>query len=249
MAGDHCQLPPTIKSVDAAQKGLGTTLMEKCVALYPEAVVLLEEQYRMNKIIMGFPSAEFYERRLKAAPEVAERLVFPGDLPLLFIDTAGCSFDEKNENTRISNPEEAAFLLKHLTSFVKQLKATGTPGQFPTIAVIAPYRHQVEVLKEQAMSFLELQEMRAAISINTIDSFQGQERDIVYISMTRSNAENSIGFLFDIRRMNVAMTRARKKLVVVGDSATLSQFKFYADFIAYAQDNNSYQSAWEYMDL
>lgn len=128
------------------------------------------------------------------------------------------------------------------------MKTIYTLDQFPTIAVISPYKHQVEVLKEQSLFFAELQEIRGVISINTIDSFQGQERDAVYISMTRSNAENSIGFLSDIRRMNVAMTRARKKLVVIGDSATLSQFPFYADFIAYTQNRNSYQSAWEFMD-
>lgn len=120
MAGDHCQLPPTIKSNEAAQKGLSITLMEKCVTLYPEAVVLLEEQYRMNETIMGFPSQEFYSGCLKAFPGVANHLLFPGDIPLLFIDTAGCGFDEKNENTRISNPEEADFLLKHLQAFVNR---------------------------------------------------------------------------------------------------------------------------------
>jgi superfamily I DNA and/or RNA helicase len=249
MAGDHCQLPPTIKSAEASQKGLSTTLMEKCVALYPDAVVLLEEQYRMHDTIMGFSSKEFYEDRLKAAPSVAHRLLFPHDLPLLFIDTAGCGFDEKPEGTSISNPEEAGFLMKHLLAFVQQLRNLYNAAEFPTLAVVSPYKHQVEVLKEESLSYPELQEIKQFLSINTIDSFQGQERDIVYISMTRSNAENNIGFLSDIRRMNVAMTRARKKLVVIGDSATLSQFPFYADFMSYAQEKNGYQSAWEFMDL
>lgn len=248
MAGDHCQLPPTIKSGEAAKKELSTTLMEKCVAMHPDAVVLLEEQYRMHETIMNFSSGEFYEGRLKAHPSVAHALLFPGDHPLVFIDTAGCGFDEKPEGTSISNPEEAGFLLKHLTGFVNQLKSFYTVNKFPGIAVISPYKHQVEVLKEQVFSSEELQDIAAAISVNTIDSFQGQERDIMYISMTRSNTANSIGFLSDIRRMNVAMTRARKKLVVIGDSATLSQLPFYADFIAYARDKNACQSAWEFMD-
>ncbi|HUP12566.1 MAG TPA: AAA domain-containing protein, partial [Niastella sp.] len=249
MAGDHCQLPPTIKSEEAAKKGLGTTLMEKCVALHPEAVVLLEEQYRMHKVIMGFSSKEFYGDRLKANSAIAERLLFFGDQPLCFIDTAGCGFDEKLEGTSISNPEEAVFLLKHLTGLVNQLKLPHSTQEFPTIAIISPYKHQVEVLKELLISSPDIAALGNAIAVNTIDSFQGQERDVVYISMTRSNTENSIGFLSDIRRMNVAMTRPRKKLVVIGDSATLSQHPFYADFISYAQEKDGYQSAWEFMDV
>jgi predicted DNA helicase len=249
MAGDHCQLPPTIKSDEAAKRGLSTTLMEKCVALHPEAVVLLEEQYRMHEDIMQFSSSAFYEGRLKAHPSVAGRLLFNDDRPLVFIDTAGCGFDEKLEGTSISNPEEATFLLKHLTDLVNQLKSLYAKEEFPSVAVISPYKHQVEVLKEHLLSSPDLLEVGAAIAVNTIDSFQGQERDIVYISMTRSNAENIIGFLSDIRRMNVAMTRARKKLVVIGDSATLSQLHFYADFISYAQETDGYKSAWEFMDL
>ncbi|RYZ26762.1 MAG: IGHMBP2 family helicase, partial [Chitinophagaceae bacterium] len=242
MAGDHCQLPPTIKSVEAA-KELSVTLLEKCVTIHPEAVVLLQEQYRMHKTIMGFSSAEFYENKLVANPSVAEHLLFAGDQPLLFIDTAGCGFEEKLEGTGISNPEEASFLLKHLHALIEDIKSK--QSVLPSIAVISPYRHQVELLKELFSSYPLLTEASANISINTIDSFQGQERDVVYISMTRSNADSTIGFLSDIRRMNVAMTRARKKLVVIGDSATLSQFSFYADFIDYAQQHEGYKSAWE----
>ena len=249
MAGDHYQLPPTVKSDEAARKGLGRTLMEKCVALHPEAVVLLEEQYRMHRDIMSFSSGEFYHNRLRAAPSVADHLLFPEDLPVVFIDTAGCGFDEKMEGTSISNREEAGFLLKQLTNLVEQLKLIYPVDQFPSIAVISPYKHQVEVLKELFEAQAGLREMGNAIAVNTIDSFQGQERDVVYISLTRSNTEARIGFLADIRRMNVAMTRARKKLVVIGDSATLSQHPFYADFIGYTQEKEGYQSAWEFMDL
>ena len=119
---------------------------------------------------------------------------------------------------------------------------------FPSIAIISPYKEQIYILQDQLLHSPALMAYADKISVNTIDSFQGQERDIVYISMTRSNTENKIGFLADIRRMNVAMTRARKKLVVIGDSATLSQHPFYADFITYAEQRNSYQSAWEFVN-
>jgi ATP-dependent RNA/DNA helicase IGHMBP2 len=245
MAGDHRQLPPTIKSTEAAKAGLIETLMEKCVALYPEAVVLLEEQYRMHETIAGFSSAEFYEGRLVAHPSVAHHQLAADEPPLLFIDTAGCGFEEVNEGTSLSNPEEAALLIKHLSALVSKLKVQYTEDSFPSIAVISPYKHQVEVLKQRVQDNPDLQ---AYVNVNTIDSFQGQEREAVYISMVRSNTDNVIGFLSDVRRMNVAMTRARKKLVIVGDSATLSQHPFYADFITYAQEHNAYQSAWELME-
>ncbi len=246
MAGDHQQLPPTIKS-DAAAKELGKTLMEKAAALHPESVVLLEEQYRMNEVIAGFSSKEFYGGKLKAAFSVAHWRLLEDEAPLQFIDTAGCGYEEVYEGTSISNPEEALFLVKQLGDYVEKLKAVYTKESFPSIAVISPYRHQVAVLKDLVLDDESLQEVGAAITVNTIDSFQGQERDAVFISMTRSNADSTIGFLSDIRRMNVAMTRARKKLVVVGDSATLSQFSFYADLIQYAQEREGYQSAWELM--
>jgi ATP-dependent RNA/DNA helicase IGHMBP2 len=242
LAGDHCQLPPTIKSAEAAKDGLNTTLLEKCAALHPEAVVLLEEQYRMNEAIMGFPSNVFYEGRLKANIAVAQRLLFEGDMPVSFIDTAGCGFDEQLQGTSLANPEEAAFLLKHLA----RLTAGLNPADFPTIAVIAPYKEQIRVLNEQLAAHPELIQYADYIAVNTVDSFQGQERDVVYISMTRSNTEGEIGFLSDIRRMNVALTRARKKLVVIGDSSTLTRLPFYANFIDYAEGLNAYESAWTY---
>lgn len=248
LAGDHCQLPPTIKSNEAANKGLATTLLEKCVQLHPEAVTLLEEQYRMHEMIMGYSSGVFYENRLKAHASVAGHLLFDADKPLTFIDTAGCGFDEKQDGTSTTNPEEAAFLFKHLTQLVTELSTRYERAAFPTIAVISPYKQQVELLKEQLLHSPTLLTYNGNISVNTIDSFQGQERDIVYIGMTRSNADSKIGFLSDIRRMNVAMTRARKKLVVIGDSATLSQLPFYADFITYAEQRNAWQSAWEFVE-
>ena len=247
-AGDHCQLSPTIKSNVAAKNGLSTTLLEKCVALHPQAVVLLEEQYRMHQTIMGYSSKVFYGNQLKAHPSVAGRLLFPEDSPLAFIDTAGCSFEEKSEGTSTTNPDEAVFLLKHLALLVAQLTPLYTIAEFPAVAVISPYKQQVYLLKELLLHTPGLQVYAEKITVNTIDSFQGQERDIVYISLTRSNTEGKIGFLSDTRRMNVAMTRAKKKLVVIGDSATLSRSAFYADFITYAEKHGAYHSAWEFTE-
>ena len=270
LAGDHCQLPPTVKSEEAARGGLATTLLEKCVALHPEAVTLLEEQYRMHERIMGYSSEVFYENRLRAHPTVAEHALFNGDAPLAFIDTAGCGFDERPEGTGLTNPEEAAFLVRHATQLLTDLaergngaaeaNGTGHTGNgavptdrgngaaLPTVAIISPYRNQVHLLQELVAASPALRGWGDRLSVNTIDSFQGQERDIVYIGMTRSNADSRVGFLADIRRMNVAMTRARKKLVVIGDSATLSRVPFYEGFIAYAQQHEAYQSAWEFYE-
>ncbi len=245
LAGDHCQLPPTIKSEAAARGGLSTTLMEKCISTHPEAVVMLEEQYRMNEMIMGYSSRVFYENKLLAHGSVANHQLFSDDVPLTFIDTAGCGFEEKVDNTNISNPEEAEILFKHLSRLLAELSTHYTASQFPSIAIISPYREQLSVLKELLQHMPELKTYLNSITVNNIDSFQGQERDIVYISMTRSNNDGAIGFLSDIRRMNVAMTRARKKQVIIGDSATLSSHPFYADFVAYAEKHNAYKSAWD----
>ncbi len=248
LAGDHCQLPPTIKSQEAAKKGLSKTLFEKCIEWHPEAVSLLEEQYRMNENIMGFSSKIFYENKLKAHGSVAKHLLFAEDSPLQFIDTAGCGFDEEADGTSTVNREEAAFVLRQVARLADALKAHYTTQNFPSIGIISPYKQQIQLLKEQWLHVPDRAWYETKIAVNTIDSFQGQERDIIYISLTRSNAEGDIGFLSDIRRMNVAMTRARKKLVVIGDSATLAQFSFYEKFIDYAQEINAYSSAWEWMD-
>jgi predicted DNA helicase len=249
LAGDHFQLPPTIKSEEAAAKGLRLTLLEKNVALHAAAVTLLEVQYRMHQQIMSYSSSVFYRNKLQAHESVAHQLLFPGDQPFLFIDTAGCGFDEKASGTSITNPEEAGFLLNHLTKLLSALRQQAGSDAFPTIAVISPYKQQIEVLKEALLQIPALQSALAYISVNTIDSFQGQERDIVYISMTRSNSENIIGFLSDVRRMNVAMTRAKKKLVIIGDSSTLGQFPFYSKMIDYANTLGSHVSAWEFMEI
>ena len=248
LAGDPSQLSPTVKSQEAARKGLSLTLLQKSIQLHPEAVTLLEEQYRMHETIMGYSSRIFYQDRLKAHASVARHLLFGEDRPLLFVDTAGRGFEERSEGSSTTNPEEASFLFRHLTQLVTELETRYAATEFPTIAIISPYKQQVQILKDLYLHSPALHPYGDRISVNTIDSFQGQERDIVYISMTRSNTENKIGFLSDIRRMNVAMTRARKKLVVIGDSATLSQLPFYAGFITYAEEQDAYQSAWEFVE-
>ncbi|MDQ1138708.1 AAA domain-containing protein [Pedobacter agri] len=249
LAGDHFQLSPTIKSSEAGRNGLSKTLLEKSVSLHPESVVLLNEQYRMHESIMGYSSQVFYNSQLHAHHAVARHLVFADDEPLAFIDTAGCSFDEKLDGTSTTNPDEAAFLVTHLSALIQELESRETIVDFPSIAIVSPYKQQVQILKMLVEENELLMAHQDKISVNTIDSFQGQERDIVYISLTRSNADGSIGFLADTRRMNVAMTRARKKLVVIGDSATLSKAKFYADFITYAEKLNAYHSAWEFINV
>jgi ATP-dependent RNA/DNA helicase IGHMBP2 len=226
LAGDHLQLPPTVK---LQQSCLTTTLLEKCVALHPEAVTLLEEQYRMNTQIMGFSSLKFYNNKLTAHPLVASRLLNPEDKPFTFIDTAGAGYEEQAEGTSTANPEEAAFVVRHIVAMNYSAVS---------VAVIAPYKEQVGLLKALLLG--------TAVEVNTVDGFQGQERDVIYISLTRSNSDGTIGFLSDYRRMNVAMTRARLKLVLVGDSATLAQTPFYAELIAYAENLGGYQSVWEY---
>lgn len=244
-AGDHFQLSPTIKSNDAAKNGLNITLLEKLVLLHPKSVILLNEQYRMNTQIMGYSSKVFYNNELLANPAVANHLLFPADEPIMFIDTAGCGFEEKADGTSTTNPEEAVFLLNHLTKLVEKINEQ---HKSPTIGIISPYKQQVYLLKELMLSNSVLTGYQNNISINTIDSFQGQERDAVYISLTRSNNDGAIGFLSDIRRMNVAMTRAKKKLIVIGDGATLSRFKFYNDFMKFAEELNAYHSAWEFIE-
>ncbi|HEY8397651.1 MAG TPA: AAA domain-containing protein [Flavihumibacter sp.] len=252
LAGDHHQLSPTVKSQEAASAGLSTSLFEKLVNRYPDSVSMLTEQYRMNEAIMEFSNSEFYDGRLVAAPAVRVHVIFGSDSPFLFIDTAGCGFEEKQVGTSTCNPEEAAFLIKQLGAYgeeiLRQTSASDTNSRIENLSlgIIAPYKEQVEALKS-AMENAELPFHPQQISINTVDSFQGQERDIIYISLTRSNIDNRIGFLSEIRRMNVAMTRARKKLVVIGDSSTLAQHGFYARLIELAEKKGAYRSAWEWI--
>ncbi|HKK74037.1 MAG TPA: AAA domain-containing protein [Saprospiraceae bacterium] len=243
LTGDPYQLPPTVKSRKAANAGFAVTLIEKSLDRL-HGVQLLRTQYRMNREIMGFSNQEFYDGLLEAAPSVAEqRLTIQDNTPVIFIDTAGCGFDEKINPAYRSryNPEEAQILFEHLYELVDHHLGL----ELPSIALISPYREQVLHLEDRVEDDAKLAEV--PLTINTIDGFQGQERDVVYISLVRSNAKGEIGFLSDYRRMNVAMTRARKQLVVIGDSATIGNTRFYQDFLAYAEDKGEYRTAWQYM--
>jgi ATP-dependent RNA/DNA helicase IGHMBP2 len=242
LAGDYCQLPPTIKNPEAAKAGLSQTLLEKTIASQPQAVSFLNTQYRMHEAIMQYSNQVFYGAQLQAHPSIGQRLLYPTDQPLCFIDTAGCAYHEQLDGTSTTNPQEAQLLIHYLGQY---LQNPALQHKTPNIAIISPYKKQIDILKEKALQMPDFQAHKASISINTIDSFQGQERDIVCISLCRSNSRADIGFLADIRRMNVAMTRARHKLIIIGDSATLASHPFYSRFIDHCQAQNSYISAWE----
>jgi len=246
LVGDPLQLPPTIKSIKAQRAGLMTTLLEKGINRIPD-VSLLDTQYRMHESIMGFSNQQFYDNKLKADPSVAQALLpvnEPFSIPFQFIDTAGCGFNEtQNEKSRSrSNPDEYTLLREHLYLLLDQF----TEETIPSIGIISPYKAQVlhirnEIERDERLAPIE------QITVNTIDSFQGQERDVIYISLVRSNEGGEIGFLSDHRRMNVAMTRARMKLIMIGDSGTLGAHAFYRDFLDYADSVGGYDSAWTYI--
>lgn len=262
LAGDPFQLPPTVKNREAAKKGFTETLLEKCLLkaapspgklkaplpgdLIPAKGNLLEVQYRMNEPIMGYSNDYFYSGRLQAADIVAQRSL-PG-VPLaesvVFIDTAGTGFEEKLHKRFKSryNDGELNILLEHLLD----LRSSTPPEDvLPTVAVISPYRQQVVQAEDLIEGEPRLNDFN--LTINTVDGFQGRERDVVYLSLVRSNERQEIGFLSDYRRMNVAITRAKKYLIVIGDSATIGSDPFFAGFLDYVEKHGLYQTAWEYM--
>lgn len=242
LTGDPFQLPPTVKSMEAQRKGFSVTLIEKCLQRL-DRTSLLNVQYRMHEVIMGFSNQQFYNNQLRADVSVRDhRLPIKRSQPLVFIDTAGCGFDEKTQEMYQSryNPGEFQILCEHLYQLAEEFEGQG----LPSIAIISPYREQVQHM--QAVVAKDAKLANLPITINTIDGFQGQERDVVYISLVRSNTKSEIGFLNDYRRMNVAMTRARKQLIVVGDSATIGNNPFYEIFLRYCEAWGGYQSAWEY---
>lgn len=242
-AGDHQQLPPTIKSRQAANDGLAVTLFEKTIQRQ-KADTMLEVQYRMNEKIMEFSNRKFYKDKLQAHESVKDQTI--ANSPAVeFIDTAGCSFNEEEGQGRESlvNKGEADILFKHLTGLLEQNILT----ERNSIGIISPYKAQVSLMEIQADENPDLKKMGKRFAINTVDGFQGQERDLIYISLVRSNENGEIGFLNDLRRMNVAMTRARKKLVIIGDSATLARHPFYKDMLDFMESIGAYRSAWELM--
>jgi ATP-dependent RNA/DNA helicase IGHMBP2 len=258
LAGDHHQLPPTVKSEKAAREGLRETLFEKCIKRHPTAARMLTVQYRMHEHIMGFSSEHFYDGQLEAHHSVrhadlgAYDVNFASDQPVEFLDTAGFGFSEITipESRSTANPEEADLLLKRLTQLLEPHTEADDQTRRLSIGVIAPYRAQINYLKdtiEESEALSGLLHNRV-LSVGTVDSFQGQERDIIAISLTRSNNHGEIGFLSDIRRMNVGMTRARRKLLLVGDSSTLSSHPFFKELLTYVKRIGGYRTAWEIVD-
>jgi ATP-dependent RNA/DNA helicase IGHMBP2 len=256
LAGDHQQLPPTVKSDKAS--ALRETLFEKCIRRQPTVSRMLTVQYRMHEQIMEFSSEQFYEGRLVADASVAHAgldaydLSFAPDLPVEFLDTAGFGMQEITipESRSTANPEEADLLLRRLAQLLEPYDQAEHETDPLSIGVIAPYRAQINYLKDAVEENDELNGLmlHRQLSVGTVDSFQGQERDIIAISLTRSNQQGEIGFLSDIRRMNVGMTRARKKLLLVGDSSTLGAHPFYKAFLEYVERVGGYRTAWELQD-
>ncbi len=276
MAGDPFQLPPTVKSIKAERGGLNVTMMERLLATYPEASALLSVQYRMHAGIMGFSNEYFYGGQLVAAPGVEARgLPLPDEPSVRFIDTAGTGFAEaKNPETNSRyNTDEYLLIATYLYGYRERfavetigfnhepdahVSAAGSPPEaprrrpsaggttpWPTIALISPYREQVEQMRAEVSEDPLLSKLD--IVVHTIDGFQGQERDWVLVSLVRSNTGAELGFLKDYRRMNVAMTRAKLQLVVVGDSATIGNDPFYGAFLDYVERVGDYVSAFAYM--
>ena len=247
LAGDHQQLPPTIKSHEAAVQGLSRTLFEKGIEKHPEHSQMLQVQYRMHEAIMKFSSDYFYKGNLIAHASVARELLRPNQSPIEFIDTAGCGYTEQQNPETLSryNKEEAALLIRLVERLIDEIGIEEWLEQNITMGIITPYSAQVDQLHQLAEGSAQLEPLHKLISINTVDAFQGQERDIIAISFVRSNDKGEVGFLADIRRTNVAMTRARKKLIMAGDSATLGSHPFYTSLLDYVQANDFYKSAFE----
>ena len=234
LAGDHCQLPPTVKSIAALKGGLGKTLMERIVENKPETVTLLKMQYRMNEEIMRFSSDWFYGNQVESAPEVKYRSILDLDIPMSWIDTSSWSesstlFKEQfvGESFGRINKAEAELTLLVLEKYFQKIGKERILDERLDVGIISPYRAQVQYLRRQLKKKEFFKPYRSLISVNTVDGFQGQERDIILISLVRANDEGQIGFLRDLRRMNVAITRARMKLIILGDASTMTRHPFY----------------------
>ena len=251
LAGDHCQLPPTVKSIAALKAGLGKTLMERIVEMHPEAVTLLKIQYRMNDDIMRFSSNYFYGGQVESAPEVRFRSILDMDIPMTWIDTS--AFADSVSNGSVSdgsvvgafkeefvgesfgriNKAEAELTLLALQNYFEKIGKQRLLDERIDVGIISPYRAQVQYLRRLLMKREYFKPFRRLISVNTVDGFQGQERDIIVISLVRSNDEGQIGFLRDLRRMNVAITRARMKLIILGNAPTMTRHPFYRQLWQY----------------
>ena len=243
LAGDHCQLPPTVKSFAALKAGLGKTLMERIVENKPEVVTLLKMQYRMNEEIMRFSSDWFYGNQVESAPEVKFRSILDLDIPMSWIDTSQFELPEDSdisfretfvgESFGRINKAEAELTLLALEQYFEKIGKTRILEERLDVGVISPYRAQVQYLRRILKNKEFFKPYRHLISVNTVDGFQGQERDIILISLVRANDEGQIGFLRDLRRMNVAITRARMKLIILGDASTMTHHPFYKKLYEY----------------
>lgn len=244
LAGDPYQLPPTVKNPDLLDSPMSKTLLDLAITHFPDMLSLLDLQYRMNTSIMEFSNQWFYGSRLNAHNSVAEQLL-DSDMELAkaveFIDTAGCGFEEQQHEHTLSyfNKDEYLIMREHLDPL---LHANFIHS--PTVGILSPYAAQVRYIRDEMEDEGDLP---FDLQVKTIDSFQGQEKDVIYLSLVRSNSTQKIGFLKDYRRMNVAMTRAKKKLVIIGDSATLATDSFYSALLDYIEKNGNYRSAWEFM--
>ena len=235
LAGDHCQLPPTIKCIEAARGGLGRTLLEKVVLHKPETVSLLKIQYRMHEDIMRFPSRWFYHDELEAAPEVKYRGILDFDTPVSWIDTSELDLQEKAvaEGTGRLNTGEAELLVRELKNYMERIGIRRILEEHIDFGVISPYRAQVHYLRHLLKKEPFFRPCRRLITVHTVDGFQGQERDVIMISLVRANEKGQIGFLRDLRRMNVAITRARMKLLILGEAVTLTSHPVYRELYEY----------------
>ena len=238
LAGDHCQLPPTIKCYEAARGGLERTLMEKVVSNKPAVVSLLKVQYRMHEEIMKFPSQWFYNGELEAAPEVRYRGILDWDTPIHWIDTSEMDFKEEfvGETFGRINKAEADLLLSELKIYINRISGNRILEEKIDFGIISPYKAQVQYLRNKIKADASLKPYRSLFTVNTVDGFQGQERDVIFISLVRANEEGQIGFLNDLRRMNVAITRARMKLVIMGEADTLKHHGFYRKLLEFIQN-------------
>ena len=254
LAGDHCQLPPTIKSLAAMHGGLDKTLMQRIAENHPEVVTLLRVQYRMNEQIMRFSSDWFYGGKVESAPSVRHRGILDYDNPIVWIDSKDTLPSPADENTepetvssryheefigesfgRINKPE-AELTLATLQELFDKIGRARILEERIDVGIISPYRAQVQYLRQLIRRREYYKPYRSLISVNTVDGFQGQERDIIIISLVRSNEQGQIGFLRDLRRMNVAITRARMKLIIIGDVETLTKHKFYKRLHEYIEE-------------
>lgn len=244
LAGDHHQLPPTIKCIEAARGGLDHTLMEKVAARKPETVSLLKMQYRMHEDIMRFSSRWFYHNELESAPEVKHRGILELDTPVVWVDTSDGDFAEDTLSESMSriNKQEAELLVSQLQAYIEKIGKERVLEENIDFGLISPYKAQVQYIRGLIKRNAFFKPFRKLITVHTVDGFQGQERDVIMISLVRANENGQIGFLGDLRRMNVAITRARMKLIILGNASTLTRHTFYRELYTYITQKGKQES-------